>query len=49
MMNSGRYEFADFVKLALFGDGCSAAVLKAEDVKPGDNKWVIQGMNYSLF
>ena len=43
MMNTGRYEFVDCIKLALFGDGCSAAVLTAEDVKPGDNKWVVEG------
>ena len=34
------------MRLALFGDGCSAAVLTAEDVKPGDNKWVIEGNQY---
>ena len=46
MTNTGRYEFVDCMRLALFGDGCSAAVLTAEDVKPGDNKWVIEGNQY---
>ena len=46
MTNTGRYEFEDCVRLALFGDGCSAAVLTAENVKPGDNKWVIEGNQY---
>ena len=45
-MNTGRYELMDCVRLALFGDGCSAAVLTAENVKPGDNKWVIVGNQY---
>ena len=46
MTNTGRYEFVDCMRLALFGDGCSAAVLTAENVKPGDNKWVIEGNQY---
>ena len=45
-MNTGRYEFVDCIRLALFGDGCSAAVLTAQDVKPGDNKWIIEGNQY---
>ena len=46
MMNTGRNEFVDCIKLGLFGDGCSVAVLTAEDVKPGDNKWVVEGNQY---
>ena len=46
MINTGRYELMDCVRLTLFGDGCSAAVLTAENVKPGDNKWVIEGNQY---
>ena len=46
MTNTGRYELMDCVRLTLFGDGCSAAVLTAENVKPGDNKWVIEGNQY---
>ena len=32
------------LKYALFGDGCSAAVFSAQEVQPGDDKWIIEGI-----
>ena len=32
------------VKYAIFGDGCAAAVLSAQELQPGDGKWIVEGI-----
>ena len=32
------------IKYALFGDGCAAAVLSAQELQPGDGKWIVEGI-----
>ena len=42
------------VKYAIFGDGCASVVLSAQELQPGDGKWIVEGRfvklpNYDLF
>ena len=36
------------VKYAIFGDGCAAAVLSAQELQPGDGKWIVEGIFLAL-
>ena len=43
-----RYGMGHMVKNALFGDGCSAAVISSDYVEKGDGKWVIESSASTL-
>ena len=36
------------VKYAIFGDGCAAAVLSAQELQPGDGKWIVEGIFFKI-
>ena len=36
------------VKYAIFGDGCAAAVLSAQELQPGDGKWIVEGISLKI-